>query len=169
MAIGTELARLNGLGPQDDVGGYKVLADRIAAVRDLIQIMTRLSGVPIEPPEQTALLDAVTGVDGVIGGVVPGAGGYDAVALIMRDDEETRDRLKNRLAEWNRSQRREKGGDGEGGGEGEMQPPKAGVVSMLTVREDCTGVRGEDAGGYSGWNLVREESREEQSTPSEAS
>ena len=34
--------------------------------------MGTLAGVPIEPPEQTALLDACTSVAGVIGGGVPG-------------------------------------------------------------------------------------------------
>jgi hypothetical protein len=34
--------------------------------------MGSLSGVPIEPPEQTELLDACVAVAGVIGGGVPG-------------------------------------------------------------------------------------------------
>lgn len=34
--------------------------------------MGNLSGVPIEPPEQTSLLDACVSVAGVIGGGVPG-------------------------------------------------------------------------------------------------
>ena len=39
----------------------------------------------IEPPEQTALLDACISVAGVIGGGVPGAAGYDAVWLLVCD------------------------------------------------------------------------------------
>lgn len=44
--------------------------------------MGRLSQVPIEPPEQTRLLDACLAKNGVIGGGVPGAGGYDAIWIL---------------------------------------------------------------------------------------
>ncbi|KXN90597.1 Phosphomevalonate kinase [Leucoagaricus sp. SymC.cos] len=44
-----------------------------------------LAGVPIEPPEQTKLLDTCVALAGVIGGGVPGAGGYDAVWLLVCD------------------------------------------------------------------------------------
>ena len=47
--------------------------------------MGKLAGVPIEPPEQTALLDTCVSVAGVIGGGVPGAGGYDAIWLLVCD------------------------------------------------------------------------------------
>ncbi len=47
--------------------------------------MGKLSDVPIEPPEQTALVDACVSVAGVIGGGVPGAGGYDAIWLLVCD------------------------------------------------------------------------------------
>ena len=47
--------------------------------------MGELSSVPIEPPEQTALLDTCISVAGVIGGGVPGAGGYDALWLLVCD------------------------------------------------------------------------------------
>lgn len=40
--------------------------------RRLMREMGELSGVPIEPPEQTRLLDAVTALPGVIGAGVPG-------------------------------------------------------------------------------------------------
>lgn len=71
--------------------------------------MGNLSDVPIEPPEQTALLDACMSVAGVIGGGVPGgkysvlalvtiqpvnnvisqiAGGYDAIWLLVFDPTE---------------------------------------------------------------------------------
>jgi len=47
--------------------------------------MGTLSGVPIEPDEQTRLLDVCVSLAGVIGGGVPGAGGYDAVWLLVCD------------------------------------------------------------------------------------
>ena len=47
--------------------------------------MGELSGVPIEPPEQTALLNTCVSVAGVVGGGVPGAGGYDAIWLLVCD------------------------------------------------------------------------------------
>ncbi|CAL1707563.1 unnamed protein product [Somion occarium] len=54
-------------------------------IRNNMREMGNLSGVPIEPPEQTELLDACTSVAGVIGGGVPGAGGYDAIWLLVFD------------------------------------------------------------------------------------
>lgn len=47
--------------------------------------MGELAVVPIEPPEQTVLLDACVSIAGVIGGGVPGAGGYDAIWLLVCD------------------------------------------------------------------------------------
>ncbi|TFK26468.1 Phosphomevalonate kinase [Coprinopsis marcescibilis] len=54
-------------------------------IRDKMRQMGNLSGVPIEPPEQTRLLNSCVGQAGVIGGGVPGAGGYDAVWLLVCD------------------------------------------------------------------------------------
>jgi phosphomevalonate kinase len=94
-------------------------------VREKIREMGRRSGVPIEPEEQTGLLDAVTkGVDGVFGGVVPGAGGYDAVALLVRDDEGTLNELRTFLERWSR----EKGGN----------------VRLLGAKGELEGARKED-------------------------
>jgi len=52
--------------------------------------MGNLSGVPIEPDEQTQLLDTCVTQAGVIGGGVPGAGGYDAIWLLVCDPESSR-------------------------------------------------------------------------------
>jgi len=41
------------------------------------------AGVPIEPVEQTTILDSTISLPGVIGGGVPGAGGYDAIWLFI--------------------------------------------------------------------------------------
>ncbi|KAL9711867.1 phosphomevalonate kinase [Leucoagaricus gongylophorus] len=55
------------------------------AIRAKMRQMGVLAGVPIEPPEQTKLLDVCVSQAGVIGGGVPGAGGYDAIWLLVCD------------------------------------------------------------------------------------
>ncbi|KAF7321306.1 Phosphomevalonate kinase [Mycena kentingensis (nom. inval.)] len=57
------------------------------AIRGKLREMGTLSGVPIEPVEQTELLDLCIAQPGVIGGGVPGAGGYDALWLLVFDSE----------------------------------------------------------------------------------
>lgn len=108
--------------------------------RTLLKTMTEKSGVPIEPRVQTELLDAVSAVDGVIGGVVPGAGGYDAVVLLIRDDIEVIQRL-NQLFETYQSQVE----DDFGG--------KIDRVRMLGVRHGSDGIKNEhnNLGNYLPW------------------
>lgn len=108
--------------------------------RHLLKTMTEKSGVPIEPRVQTELLDAVSAVEGVIGGVVPGAGGYDAVVLLIRDDIEVIQRL-NRLFESYQSQVE----DDFGG--------KIDRVRMLGVRHGSDGIKNEhnNLGNYLAW------------------
>ncbi|KAJ3570366.1 hypothetical protein NP233_g4457 [Leucocoprinus birnbaumii] len=61
-------------------------AHRISqSVRAKMRQMGVLAGVPIEPPEQTKLLDTCVSQAGIIGGGVPGAGGYDAIWLLVCD------------------------------------------------------------------------------------
>ncbi len=103
----------------------------VNAVRELVRKMGTESGVPIEPESQTELLDALEGVEGVFGGVVPGAGGYDAVALLVRDDEETVARIERFVKEWSRE--------------------KGSRVSLLGVKGDMEGVRSEEVAVYDGW------------------
>ncbi|KAK0212677.1 phosphomevalonate kinase [Desarmillaria ectypa] len=55
------------------------------SIREKMREMGTLADVPIEPEEQTKLLDACISLAGVIGGGVPGAGGYDAVWLLVLD------------------------------------------------------------------------------------
>ncbi|CCM01462.1 uncharacterized protein FIBRA_03516 [Fibroporia radiculosa] len=62
-----------------------VLAISRVDIRAKMREMGNLSGVPIEPPEQTKLLDGCVAGAGVIGGGVPGAGGYDAIWLLVLD------------------------------------------------------------------------------------
>ncbi|KAF9566764.1 Phosphomevalonate kinase [Agrocybe pediades] len=56
-------------------------------IRAQMRKMGTLSGVPIEPVEQTRLLDTCVALAGVIGGGVPGAGGYDAIWLLVCDPQ----------------------------------------------------------------------------------
>ncbi len=112
-------------------GTPKELSDAILKIRRHIRDMSAKSGVQIEPPEQTALLDALTSVKDVYGGVVPGAGGYDAVALLVKDDEETLDRIRSFLKNWSAS--------------------KASNVKLLDVKGEMEGVRKEDRKLYGAW------------------
>lgn len=59
------------------------LSSNIGDMRQWIRKMTKESGATIEPPEQTKLLDACLELPGCIGGVVPGAGGYDAICVLV--------------------------------------------------------------------------------------
>jgi len=58
-------------------------------IRNYMRDMSIASGAPIEPPEQTRLLDACLQEPGVVAGGVPGAGGYDAIWLLVIDSHPT--------------------------------------------------------------------------------
>lgn len=121
-----------GLAEELLTGDPKKLEDAFLAIRSLIREMGTRSEVPIEPPEQTALLDAVTAsVHGVYGGVVPGAGGYDAIVLLVEDDEETLSEVRSFLKKWSA----EKGSN----------------VKLLGVKGEMQGVRKEDNSLYAAW------------------
>lgn len=108
-------------------------------IRNGIRAMSEKSGVPIEPPPQTELLDACEKVPGVIGGVVPGAGGYDAISLLIEDKFETVAELEKLLAGWTFP------------GAGDESNESGGKVSMLGVREEMQGVRPERWNDYAQW------------------
>jgi len=111
-------------------GNMLELGEAFVAIRALIRDMSERSGVPIEPKEQTELLDAVTrDVDGVAGGVVPGAGGYDAIVLLVQDDKETMGDIKAFCEKWSK----EKGGN----------------VKLLNAKGELKGARVEDGAAYS--------------------
>ncbi|GAP93414.1 putative phosphomevalonate kinase [Rosellinia necatrix] len=103
----------------------------VAGIRELLRSLGTQSDVPIEPESQTALLDALMGIEGVYNGVVPGAGGYDAVALLMKDDEATEKRVKDFVANWSKE--------------------KGGQVRLLGVKGEMEGARREDMKEYDGW------------------
>ncbi|KAI5800005.1 ribosomal protein S5 domain 2-type protein [Geopyxis carbonaria] len=107
---------------------------QLSAIRAQIRAMGEQAGVHIEPGAQTQLLDAATeAVEGVLGGVVPGAGGWDAVCFVCEDREETVRALK----EWLRGY---KDFVGETGHKGRVTP--------LETREEMEGVRTEDLAQY---------------------
>ncbi|KAK0621660.1 phosphomevalonate kinase [Bombardia bombarda] len=103
----------------------------VRAVREYVRIIGDKSGVPIEPESQTELLDALETVEGVYGGVVPGAGGYDAVALLARDDKETLARIQAFVDGWSKE--------------------KGGRVSLMGVKGEMEGVRQQGLDLYNGW------------------
>ena len=121
--------------PADSARDYASLRACFKSIRKNIRAMGEKSGVPIEPPAQTKLLDACEGVEGVVGGTVPGAGGYDAIALLIEDRQATVDGLLGLFKGWEF-----KGEAVEGGGK----------VSMLGVREEMEGVRVENFRAYEG-------------------
>ncbi|KUF99073.1 hypothetical protein AM588_10008717 [Phytophthora nicotianae] len=64
------------------------LSEAFSCFRDLMREMGAAAGVPIEPPEQTAILDATLAIPGVLLAGVPGvlmfsAGGYDAICVVV--------------------------------------------------------------------------------------
>lgn len=130
--LSQELVRLAETGSKD----YSQLKQRILAIREGIRVMSQQSGVPIEPAAQTELLDACSTVEGVIGGVVPGAGGYDAVSLLIEDRDQVKQELQALLSDWKV----------EGETDGSM-----GRVSMLGVKQEMQGVRMEKFGEYAEW------------------
>lgn len=120
------LAQVLAEGKLDD------LPAALAASRELVRAMGKRSDVPIEPESQTELIDALSAVDGVYGGVVPGAGGFDAVALLVRDDGETVARVESFLGEWSAKKKDSK-------------------VKLLGVKGELEGVRVEKLKGFDGW------------------
>lgn len=131
-----ELRRLSQIDEED----YTNLRDIIETIRSLIREMSVKSGVPIEPKVQTELLDACAQIEGVVGGVVPGAGGFDAVALVVRNSEDVLEKVKDLVADWKSSP--EAVGTGEGG---------IGNVRVLGVRQEMVGLKLEDVERYEGW------------------
>ncbi|KAF2433880.1 ERG8, Phosphomevalonate kinase [Tothia fuscella] len=138
-ALAAELKRLAEEAENTD---YTKLKQAITDIRILIRDMSRLSDVPIEPTPQMALLDACSEIGGVIGGVVPGAGGYDAIALLVEDKKSVISNVQKLISTW----KVEAYKDGEGG-------PSIGKVSLLAVREEMEGIRVENVqdASYEKW------------------
>ncbi|VUC19945.1 unnamed protein product [Clonostachys rosea] len=120
-----------GLGEALKSAKTEELPERLLKVRELIREMGQLSDVPIEPQSQTELLDAISAVEGVYGGVVPGAGGFDALAILMKDDAETKQQVEEFLAKWSQE--------------------KDAKVKLLKVKGEMEGARRENLEIYEGW------------------
>ncbi|EDO16564.1 hypothetical protein Kpol_1064p45, partial [Vanderwaltozyma polyspora DSM 70294] len=58
----------------------------VEQIRSNFRRVTKESGADIEPQVQTELLDKCLNIKGVLTGMVPGAGGYDAISLITTKD-----------------------------------------------------------------------------------
>lgn len=65
-----------------------------------LKLIGDAAGVPIEPDEQTALADATNALPGVVTALVPGAGGYDALACLFINKDEVRQRICDIWASW---------------------------------------------------------------------
>ncbi len=126
MHLGQLLASSSPTSPKS----LQNLKTAFSDIRKRIREMGTLSCVPIEPPEQTELLDALTEVDGVVGGVVPGAGGYDAVVLLVQDDARTRSKIDAFLTTWSAAKKQN--------------------VRLLQTQGELEGARVED-GDYGEW------------------
>ncbi|RVD84176.1 uncharacterized protein DFL_005940 [Arthrobotrys flagrans] len=101
---------------------------RIAAIRRMVRELGTQATVEIEPESQTKLLDAAANeVEGVIGGVVPGAGGYDAVCFLYERKEGVEQNLREFLGNWK---------------------VENGVVKALELGQEGEGVRVEKVEGY---------------------
>lgn len=117
---------------------YEGLRTVIWAIRSLNREMSAKSGVPIEPEVQTNLIDACCRLPGVVGGVVPGAGGYDAVVLLVEDKSTVIDGLHEFLEDY-------RVGAYEGYGDSK------GKIRLLRVKQEDRGVQAENATIYDGW------------------
>ncbi|RVX70806.1 hypothetical protein B0A52_05457 [Exophiala mesophila] len=127
---------------------FQPLADIISTIRSLVREMSTKSAVPIEPPVITELLDFCTSLPGVVGGVAPGAGGYDAVALLVRNDPDVVKRVQNKLEGWKTSSgQRTTSGSGNVGDD----VATIGRVRLLGVKQEKEGVRMEGTDRYHGW------------------
>lgn len=132
-----ELKRVAQL-PEDSVVDYENLRVIILTIRSLIREMSEKAGVPIEPRAQTTLLDACSKLSGVIGGVVPGAGGFDAIALLVEDKDEVIRELHSFLDAYQVDATKDGGAS-------------MGKVRLLGVQQEMEGIKAEDPELYSDW------------------
>jgi phosphomevalonate kinase len=70
-------------------------------IRNELRLMGEVAGVPIEPPPQQELCNATSKLPGVITALVPGAGGYDAVACLYIDRPNVLESIGELWSKWN--------------------------------------------------------------------
>lgn len=136
-----ELAEeLKGLaqGTRKPSNDYENLSRVLLTIRSLIRELSTKTGVPIEPKVQTDLLDTCCQLPGVVGGVVPGAGGFDAIALLVEDREEIIKSLSYLLDSYRVDAQQEDGAS-------------IGKVRLLGVKQDTQGFKMEDPLQYKEW------------------
>ena len=116
-------ASRSGEGGDDNSNEDSQIMRIIPEIRASLRAMGEAASVPIEPPSQTRILDICSELDGVLGGVVPGAGGYDALVFLVRDRPAVLDALRNTLVRLSSDVR------------------EATRVSILDVRESHQGLK----------------------------
>ena len=124
--------------PSHSPNEYDALRSNILRIRSLIREMSQLTGVPIEPPIQTALIDACCELPGIIGGVVPGAGGYDAIALLVEDKRTVIENLRQLLDTYRADPKNDKGSG-------------IGNVRLLGAKQEYQGLKIEHPSIYHQW------------------
>ncbi|KAJ3216641.1 phosphomevalonate kinase [Dinochytrium kinnereticum] len=80
----------------------EALQNTFQQVRHLLREMSTKANVPIEPAQQTLLLDACSKVPGVVMAGVPGAGGFDAIFVIYVEykDVAPRQKVEDLWSSW---------------------------------------------------------------------
>mmetsp|Transcript_5587 Transcript_5587/g.6585 ORF Transcript_5587/g.6585 Transcript_5587/m.6585 type:complete len:470 (-) Transcript_5587:1768-3177(-) len=82
------------------------LIEAIKRIRSNLRDLTAYSGAEIEPKSQTVLLDNCNELNGCLGGMVPGAGGFDAICLLVIEDsinefvDSTKENIKFENVAW---------------------------------------------------------------------
>lgn len=69
-----------------DIKPFFAVVEAIKNIRTYLKQLTQESTADIEPDSQTKLLNDCSTLKGCLGGVVPGAGGYDAISLLVIDE-----------------------------------------------------------------------------------
>jgi len=86
--------------PSDADSSLIFLRDTFSQIRKELRLMGEAAGVPIEPPPQQELCDATSKLPGVITALVPGAGGYDAVACLYINRTEVVKSIGDLWSSW---------------------------------------------------------------------
>jgi phosphomevalonate kinase len=84
----------------EEGSSLRELREAFLQARTNLKSMGEAAQVPIEPDALTALADATMELPGVVAAMVPGAGGYDAMACLYIDSHRVRDSIANLWANW---------------------------------------------------------------------